>query len=52
MSSFILRNRISKIDDIKAFDIDGYSFNKDLSADRNLSGAREWIFTRETSTSE
>jgi cytoplasmic iron level regulating protein YaaA (DUF328/UPF0246 family) len=52
MSSFILRNRINKIADIKAFDIDGYSFNQDLSADRNLSGAREWIFTRETSTNE
>lgn len=40
MASFIVRNRISKPEDIKAFDIDGYRFNEDLSSDA------DWVFTR------
>jgi len=40
MASFIIKNRISKPEDIKAFDIDGYRFNADLSTDDS------WVFTR------
>ena len=40
MASFIVRNRISKPDDLKAFDIDGYQFNDAFSCDD------EWVFTR------
>jgi len=40
MASFIIKNRISKPEDLKDFDVDGYRFNKDLSAEF------DWIFTR------
>ncbi|MFT4797464.1 MAG: cytoplasmic iron level regulating protein YaaA (DUF328/UPF0246 family), partial [Candidatus Azotimanducaceae bacterium] len=40
MASFIIKNRIGKPEDIKAFDIDGYRFNDDLSTEDN------WVFTR------
>jgi cytoplasmic iron level regulating protein YaaA (DUF328/UPF0246 family) len=40
MASFIVRNRINKIDDIKEFDIDGYKYNGDMSTSKN------WVFTR------
>jgi cytoplasmic iron level regulating protein YaaA (DUF328/UPF0246 family) len=43
MASFIIKNRISKPEDIKAFDIDGYRFNEDLSTDDS------WVFTRKAS---
>ena len=48
MSAYILRNRINRIDDIKAFDREGYRFNSDLSFESSASGAREWVFTRDT----
>lgn len=40
MASFIVRNRITKPDDIKDFDVDGYKFNEGFSSDDN------WVFTR------
>lgn len=40
MTRFIIKNQITKIEHIKAFDYEGYVFNNDLSKDNN------WIFTR------
>lgn len=40
MSRFIIDNRIENPEEIKAFDIDRYIYNKDLSSEK------EWIFTR------
>ncbi|HKI74376.1 MAG TPA: peroxide stress protein YaaA [Pseudomonadales bacterium] len=40
MASFIVKNRIAKPDDIKAFDVDGYRFNENFSTDV------DWVFTR------
>ena len=40
MSRFIIKNRIEKPEDIKAFDLDGYLFNQ------SLSGEKQWVFTR------
>jgi len=41
MSAYIIKNRITDANDIKAFDWDGYSFSDGLSSER------EWVFTRE-----
>jgi len=40
LSRYIIQNQLSDIEDIKSFDVDGYSFNKKLSKDNN------WVFTR------
>lgn len=40
MSHFIIKNRLEKPDDLKAFDTDGYLFNEGLSTEK------EWVFTR------
>ncbi|MCZ6503727.1 MAG: peroxide stress protein YaaA [Gammaproteobacteria bacterium] len=40
MASFIIKNRISKLDQIKDFDVDGYRFND------NFSTETQWVFTR------
>ncbi len=40
MSSFIIKNRLSDPEDLKAFDLDGYQFKPTLSSER------EWAFTR------
>ena len=40
MTAFIVKNKIKSIEDIKAFDTDGYIFNKELSNEK------DWIFTR------
>ena len=40
MSRFIIKNKIDNPEDIKAFDMAGYLFNRDLSNDK------EWVFTR------
>lgn len=40
MGNFIIKNQIDKSEDLKAFDMEGYAFNKKLS-DKN-----EWVFTR------
>ena len=40
MSRFIIKNRIDNPEDIKAFDSNGYLFNRDLS------NGKEWVFTR------
>jgi hypothetical protein len=40
MSRFIIQNNISDPDEIKAFDLEGYYYNNDLSKGDN------WIFTR------
>ncbi len=40
MSRFIIQNKIEEPEDIKAFDSEGYLFNRDLSTEK------EWVFTR------
>lgn len=40
MSRFIIRNRLKKVEDIKHFDVEGYSFSP------NLSKKDEWVFVR------
>lgn len=40
MSAYIIRNRLTSVEDLKGFDTDGYAFNPELSKDR------EWVFTR------
>lgn len=40
MASYIVKNRISKLEHIKDFDVDGYKFNK------NFSTETQWVFTR------
>ena len=40
MASFIIKNRINKLDQIKDFDVDGYRFNV------NFSTEARWVFTR------
>ena len=40
MAAFIIKNKISNVEDIKSFDTDGYIFNADLSH------GNEWVFTR------
>lgn len=41
MSAFIIKNQIKNSNDLKAFDLEGYAFNKKMSVDN------EWVFTRE-----
>ena len=41
LASYIMKNRIDKPEAIKDFDLDGYSFNEELSKGNN------WIFSRE-----
>lgn len=41
MSSYIIRNRITEVDQIKSFDTDGYSYNAALSE------ADQWVFVRD-----
>jgi hypothetical protein len=43
MASFIVKNRISKPEDIKAFSEDGYKYNESYSTDD------QWAFTRKAS---
>jgi cytoplasmic iron level regulating protein YaaA (DUF328/UPF0246 family) len=40
MANFIIRNRINKAEDLKAFNRDGYKFNRTLSVDN------QWVFSR------
>lgn len=40
MSRFIIQNNISNPEEIKAFDVEGYYFNNQLS------GENDWVFTR------
>ena len=40
MSRFVIKNKLTKPDDLKAFDEDGYNFNS------RLSKADKWVFTR------
>jgi len=42
MSRFIIQNRISNVDDIQQFDMDGYAFNVQMSDDKS------WVFTRKS----
>ncbi|MGQ7868553.1 peroxide stress protein YaaA [Sunxiuqinia sp. sy24] len=41
MSRFIVQNNLSNPEDLKAFDLDGYYFNNELSKGKN------WVFTRD-----
>jgi hypothetical protein len=43
MASFIVKNRISKPEDIKGFSADGYQYNETYSTDD------QWVFTRKAS---
>lgn len=40
MSRYILQNRIENVEDLKAFDLEGYKFNK------KLTNEKQWVFTR------
>ena len=40
MSAFIIKNRISEVEDIKNFDSAGYSYNQAMSE------GDKWVFTR------
>jgi cytoplasmic iron level regulating protein YaaA (DUF328/UPF0246 family) len=41
MSAYVIKNRITEVEDIKAFDTDGYRYNVAMST------AREWVFIRD-----
>ena len=41
MSAFIIKNKITNVENIKNFDVDGYSYNGALSE------GDKWVFTRE-----
>jgi cytoplasmic iron level regulating protein YaaA (DUF328/UPF0246 family) len=41
MAAYIIKNKLTKPDDIKAFDVGGYRYNSAMSS------AREWVFTRD-----
>lgn len=41
MSRFIIQNNIEQAEDLKAFDLDGYYYNNELSKGKN------WVFTRD-----
>ena len=41
MVRYVTKNRITKSEDIKNFDLDGYEFNERLSA------GDTWVFTRD-----
>lgn len=46
MAAYVAKNRIEKIDDLKGFDTEGYTFNQRLSdTERN-----KWVFTRKSTT--
>jgi cytoplasmic iron level regulating protein YaaA (DUF328/UPF0246 family) len=40
MTNFIIKNRVTNIEDIKSFELDRYRFNPSLSSEN------EWVFTR------
>ena len=40
MSDYIIRRRVTRVEELKAFDVEGYQFNPDISSDT------EWAFTR------
>jgi cytoplasmic iron level regulating protein YaaA (DUF328/UPF0246 family) len=41
MSRYVIANKLTEPDDLKAFDYDGYQFSADMSK------ADEWVFTRD-----
>ena len=41
MARFIIQNRLTKADELKSFDIDGYKYQSDQSTDKNLSFVRD-----------
>lgn len=46
MSAYLIKNRFTKKNDLKSFEIEGYIYNPKLSSDL------EWVFTRENPPSE
>lgn len=44
MARYAIDNRIEKVDDLKAFDVTGYTFRKDLSSEA------DWVFLRQQVT--
>lgn len=41
MAAYVIKNRLTDINDIKKFDSEGYKYNKELSTDK------QWVFTRD-----
>ncbi len=41
MSAYIIKNKVTNVEDIKGFDVDGYRFNSAMSE------GDKWVFTRE-----
>ena len=41
MARFIIQNRLTKVDELKSFDIDGYKYQSDQSTNKNLSFVRD-----------
>ena len=41
MSRFIVQNKLTDPEDLKAFDLEGYYFNNELSK------GKDWVFTRD-----
>ena len=42
MASYVIKNRINNVEQIKSFDVNGYCY------DEAMSTAREWVFTRDS----
>ncbi len=40
MSDYIIRNHLTRVEDLKSFDLEGYRYNAKLSSEA------EWVFTR------
>ena len=41
MAAYIIKNKITKADDLKSFNVDGYNFNSEMTV------GTDWVFTRE-----
>ncbi|BFM18659.1 peroxide stress protein YaaA [Maricurvus nonylphenolicus] len=41
MAAYIIKNKLTDVEDIKGFDYEGYRFNEGMSS------AKEWVFTRQ-----
>jgi cytoplasmic iron level regulating protein YaaA (DUF328/UPF0246 family) len=42
MASYVIKNRINDVEQIKSFDVNGYCYNEAMST------ARDWVFTRDS----
>ena len=41
MAAYVIKSRITDVENIKTFDVDGYTYNASMSS------ARDWVFTRD-----